>query len=125
MSTESRIAPTIMALLLVILVVVRSSDAAQRHTFILNGKSTEVPVIYVNSQPYVGLEALAKALNGSINSSGAKVALSLPTRPVNHTPPATEASATPVPTEAAPSSSGFSREFLSAGIEARRYAVKP
>jgi hypothetical protein len=120
MSAESRIAPTKIALFLIILGVVFSSDAAQRHTLILNGKSTEVPVIYMSSQPYVGLEALAKALNGSISSSGANVALSLPTGSVNHAPSATEAAATPTsaPTEAAPSSPGFSREFLSAGIEA-------
>ena len=67
------------ALLLITLVTVFSLNAAQRHTLIVNGSSTDIPVIYVNSQPYVGLEALAKVLQGWIDSSGPIVALSLPT----------------------------------------------
>jgi hypothetical protein len=120
MSAKSRIMATKITFLVVILVAVFSLDAAQRHTLILNGKSTEVPIIYMNSQPYVDLEALAKALNGSISSSGAMVALSLPTSSVSQAPSATDTFATPTParTEATPSSPGFSREFLSAGIEA-------
>lgn len=107
------------ALLLVILVGAFSLDAAQRHTLILNGSSTQVPVIYVNSQPYVGLEALAKVLQGSISSSGSMVALSLPTNsPVQAasptSPPVAAASA---PTQPVPSDPGFSHEFLNAGIE--------
>jgi hypothetical protein len=35
-----------------------------------------VPVIQVNGRPYVGLEALAKAVDGSLSSSGNMFALS-------------------------------------------------
>jgi hypothetical protein len=107
------------ALLLIILVAVFSLDAAQRHTLILNGSSTQVPVIYMNSQPYVGLEPLAKVLHGSISSSGSMVALSLPTNsPVQTVSPTSPPVATaPAPTEPDPSNSGFSHEFLNAGIE--------
>jgi len=110
---------TNVALLLVILAVVVSLRAAERHTLIINGQSTEVPVIFVSGHPYVGLEALANALNGSVSSSGAKVALNLPTSSANRAPSPTTASAAPVPapTQAAPSNPGFSREFLNVGIE--------
>jgi hypothetical protein len=107
------------SLLLFILAVGLSVGAAQRHTLIVNGRSTEVPVIYVNSHPYIGLEALANTLNGSVSSSGAKVALSLPTSSANYASSPTTASPAhqPVPVQPAPSTPGFSREFLSAGIE--------
>ena len=110
---------TNIALLLIILAVVVSLRAAERHTLIINGESTEVPVIFVSGHPYVGLEALANALNGSVSSSGAIVALSLPASSSNHAPSSTTPSAAPVsaPTQAAPSNPGFSREFLNAGIE--------
>jgi len=107
-------------LLLVVLVSVLSLRAADRHTLVLNGRSTEVPVIYVGGHPYVGLEALANALNGSVSSSGAVVALSLPASSPNHASstiasPAVEHTASqPAGPAADP---GFSREFLNAGIE--------
>jgi hypothetical protein len=110
---------TNVALLLIILAVVVSLRAAERHTLIINGESTEVPVIFVSGHPYVGLQALANALNGSVSSSGAVVALSLPAGSANRAPSPTTASAAPVPapTQAASSNPGFSREFLNAGIE--------
>jgi hypothetical protein len=86
---------------------------------IVNGRSTDVPVIFVKNHPYAGLEALANTLNGSVSSSGAKVALSLPTSSANYAPSPTTASPAPepVPAQPAPSTPGFSREFLNAGIE--------
>jgi hypothetical protein len=48
---------TNVALLLIILAVVVSLRAAERHTLIINGESTEVPVIFVSGHPYVGLQA--------------------------------------------------------------------
>jgi hypothetical protein len=88
---------TNVALLLIILAVVVSLRAADRHTLIINGESTEVPVIFVSGDPYVGLEALAHALNGSVSSSGAIVALSLPASSANPAPSPATASAAPVP----------------------------
>ena len=107
------------ALLLIILAVVVSLRAAERHTLIINGQSTDVPVIFVSGHPYVGLQALASALNGSVSSSGAMVALSLPASSANRVPSPTTTPAAPVPapTQAAPSNPVFSREFLNAGIE--------
>jgi hypothetical protein len=105
--------------LLVTLAVVVSLTAADRHTLILNGQFTEVPVIFVSDHPYVDLEALAHVLKGSVSSSGAMVALSLPDNSANQAPSSTGTLAVqvPSPTEAAPSNPGFSREFLNAGIE--------
>jgi len=105
---------------LVILVSAFYLRAAERHTLVLNGRSTEVPVIYVSGHPYVGLEALANALNGSISSSGAIVALSLPASSPNQAsstiaPPAVEHTQSQPAGPAA--DQGFSREFLNAGIE--------
>ncbi len=111
---------TNVALLLIILAVVVSLRAADRHTLIINGESTDVPVIYVSGHPYVGLEALANALNGSVSSSGAIVALSLPASSAKRAPSPATASAAPAPaaqTQAAASNQGFSTQFLNAGIE--------
>jgi len=107
------------ALLLVVFAVALSLSAAERHTLILNGQSTEVLVIFVGGHPYVDLEALANALHGSVSSSGAMVALSLPITSASQAPSPTASTAVlaPVPTQTAPSNPGFSREFLNAGIE--------
>jgi hypothetical protein len=110
---------TEVVLLLVVLAVVLSVSAAGRHTLIINGQSTEVPVIFVSGHPYVGLEALANALNGSVSSSGAVVALSLPVSSPDRVPSPTAAPTTSRSTaaEVAHYNTGFSREFLNAGIE--------
>ena len=106
------------ALLVIILAVVVSLRAAERHTLIISGESTDVPVIFVSGHPYVGLQALASALNGSVSSSGAMVALSLPASSANRVPSPTTTPAAPVPAPTqAPSNPVFSREFLNAGIE--------
>ena len=119
MIKKLRVPTTQLSLLFFILAVALSLGAAQRHTLIVNGRSTDVPVIYMNSLPYVGLEALAKTLNGSVSSSGATVALSLPPSSANCAPSPTTASTAPepVPAQPAPATPGFSREFLNAGIE--------
>ena len=111
---------TNVALLLIILAVVVSLRAADQRTLIINGESTGVPVIFVGDHPYVGLEALANALNGSVSSSGVMVALSLPASSANRAPSPPTAPAAPPPaaqTQAASSNQGFSKQFLNAGIE--------
>ena len=111
--------PTYVALLLTILVAVIALRAADRHVLIINGQSTDVPVIFVSGHPYVGVEDLAKALNGSVSSSGSVVALSLPVSSADRapSPAAVSAAPAPSPTQPAPSNPGFTREFLSAAIE--------
>jgi hypothetical protein len=121
MNKQTAITLSKVASLLIILLAVFSLSAAQtqKHTLIVNGASTQVPVIYINSQAYVGLEALAKVLQGSISSSGPMVALSLPTQPAvqavaSASPPVAPESAPTHPVATTPS---FSRDFLNAGIE--------
>jgi hypothetical protein len=108
------------AALLIAPVIVISQG--QKQTLIINGQSTQVPLIQVNGHPYVGLEALADALNGSLSSSDAMFALSFSTGSTNSASSATNrASAAAVPAAqtqaAAVSSQGFSKQFLDAGIE--------
>ena len=119
MIEKRSIRPTRVVLLLAILAAALSLSAAQRRTLILNGQSTEVLVIFVADHPFVDLEALAKALNGSVGSSGPMVALTLPVSSASPAPAPTTSSAAPapVPTQPVPSNPGFSREFLNAGIE--------
>jgi hypothetical protein len=119
MTKEPCVPRTRLSLLLFFLAAALSLGATERHTLIFNGESTDVPLISVNHHPYVGLEALAKTLKGSVSSSGARFALSLPTGSANSAPSATTASPAPEPVAAEPAipAPGFSREFLNAGIE--------
>lgn len=115
------VASCLFALLLIIPAVLFSQSSTQKHTLIINGQSTEVPMIQVHGHAYVGLEALADALKGSLSSSGKMIALSVPVGPANIVPAATVT--TPLPASAPESdqdtstSPGFSKAFLNAGIE--------
>ena len=109
------------ALLLILPPVLCSQSSSQKHKLIINGRSTEVPLIQVNGHAYVGLEALADALNGSLSSSGKMIALSVPIGPASNTPATTLTTSLPTPAPAPDQTSspnpGFSRDFLNAGIE--------
>jgi hypothetical protein len=109
------------ALLLILPAVLCAQSSSQKQTLIINGRSTDVPLIRVNGHAYVGLEALADALKGSLSSSGKMIALSVPLGSAGN-PPATTVTTslqTPAPPldQAASPSPGFSRDFLNAGIE--------
>jgi hypothetical protein len=108
-----------LALLLFLCALTISLNAAQRHTLIVNGRSTDVLVVYMNSLPYVDLQALAKSLGGSVSTSGVMVALSIPIGSENATPSARSVSPVPrsTPDRSAAAPAGFSKEFLNAGIE--------
>lgn len=93
-----------------------SQGASQKRTLIINGQSTQVPVIQVSGQSYVGLEALADAVHGSLSYSGRMVALSVPIGSATSIPSSTAAEA-PASAQNMPSNPGFSRGFLNAGIE--------
>lgn len=99
-----------------------SQERGEQRTLIINGQTTQVPVLQVNGQSYIGLEALASAVNGSLSYSGNMIALSVPIRSgnggaVSGTSSNAPATAPSVPTQAVPSSAGFSQGFLAAGIE--------
>jgi hypothetical protein len=108
------IASYLVAALLTAPVVALSQGTSQKRTLIINGQSTQVPVIQVNGQSFVGLEALADAVHGSLSYAGSMVALSVPVGSANSAPPTT----TSATSSQGPSSNvGFSRGFLNAGIE--------
>jgi hypothetical protein len=93
-----------------------SQDANQNRTLIIDGQSTQVQVIQLKGSSFVDLETLASAINGSLSSAGSQIAFSVPLSPATTAPTATAAKP---PSSAAPiSNPGFSRGFLSAGIEA-------
>ena len=71
------------ALLLVVSGIALAQDANQNRTLIVNGQSATVSVIQVNGRSYVDLEALARALNGSLSFSGNQIALSVSGSPAN------------------------------------------
>jgi hypothetical protein len=90
----------------------------EKRTLIINGQTTQVPVIQVHGRAYVGLEALADAVKGSLSYAGSAIALSVPDRSGGGSVNAarqTEPQPAPAPTE--PQNPGFSQAFLTAGIE--------
>lgn len=87
------------------------SLAAQENRYlIVNGQSSQVVVLQINGRSYADLEALARAVNGSLAFNGDQIALTLPS------------SATSPPSASSPDTSrtepGLSKAFLKAGIEA-------
>src|ERR1700745_1904631 len=92
---------------------VSSHGANHNRTLIINGQSTQVPVIQVNGRSYVDLEGLASRINGSLSFSGNRIALSLPVGPAA-TGSATTAAKPASPPTPAPNP-GFSKAFLNAG----------
>ena len=121
MSRKPSIVSRLAALLLILPAVLSSQSSSQKHTLIINGRSTEVPLIQVKGHAYVGLEALTDAFKGSLSSSGKMIALSVPIGSASCTPATTVTTLLPTPglapDQAASPSPGFSRDFLNAGIE--------
>jgi hypothetical protein len=111
------IASYLVAALLTAPVVVLSQGTSQKRTLIINGQSTQVPVIQVNGQSFVGLEALADAVHGSLSYAGSMVALSVPIGSANSAPPTTTSATSSLSSQGPSSNVGFSRGFLNAGIE--------
>lgn len=92
------------------IVTVVAVSQGQIQTLVVSGYSGSVPVTQMNGRNYVGVEALARAVNGSLSFSGNQMTLTLATSGANAPPTAVAASPAGSP--------GFSREFLQAGIEA-------
>lgn len=87
------------------------SPAAQENRYLtVNGQSSQVAVLQINGRSYADLEALARAVNGSLAFNGNQIALTLPLSPTS-----TSTGSSP---DAAPTDTGLSRPFLKAGIEA-------
>jgi hypothetical protein len=122
MRTRQSFAWLLAAPVLIACGIALAQDAKQNQTLIVNGQSANVPVIQVNGRSYVDLKALARALNGSLSSSGNMIALTLPSSPGNSNATAAntasvDASSAAAPAAAPASNPGFSQAFLTAGIE--------
>jgi hypothetical protein len=97
--------------------------AQGQQTLAVTGYSGSVPALQVSGRNYVEVEALARLINGALSFSGNKIVLTLPgsdgngsngNRSNGNAPAANAPAAAPSPA----ANSGFSREFLRAGIEA-------
>jgi hypothetical protein len=81
-----------------------SPTADENRYLTVNGQPSQVVVLQINGRSYAELEALARAVHGSIAFSGNQIALTL--------------SSSAVSPAASPTAPGLSRDFLKAGIEA-------
>jgi hypothetical protein len=81
----------------------------QSRTLIVNGQSGQVKVMAIDGRSYVDLESLAHIANGTLGFSGKQITLTLPSSAAG----TAFVAAPPSP----PANSGFSKEFLRAGIE--------
>ena len=80
----------------------------QTGTLVVSGYPGEVPVTQISGRTYVAVDELARLMNGSLGYHGSQVTLALPG---SANSPATVSSASK------PAGSGFSKDFLNAGIE--------
>jgi hypothetical protein len=117
MSARQTIAWLLLASFLIVSAAAVAQDANQNQnrTLVINGQSTQVPVIQVNGRSYVGLEALASVVNGSLSFAGSQIDLSIPLSSTMSAPAAAAVKPASAPTPA--SSPEFSKGFLNAGIE--------
>ena len=87
--------------------LVLSQAEQQSRTLIVDGQPGQMKVMEIDGRSYVDLESLARIANGTLGFSGKQITLTLP---VIRT---ASVAAPPSP----PANSGFSKEFLRAGIE--------
>jgi hypothetical protein len=82
----------------------------QSRTLVINGQSGQAEVVKIDGHSYVELEGLARITNGSLRFKANRILLNLPVST------ATAPASVPPPTPA--DDSGFSQDFMKAGIEA-------
>jgi hypothetical protein len=100
MSARQTIAWLLMASFLIVSAAAVAQDANQNRTLVITRQPTQVPVIQVNGRSYVGLEALASVVNGSVGFSGSQIALSMPLASTMSAPAAAGVNSAPAPTPA-------------------------
>jgi hypothetical protein len=103
---RTRFGPVFLSVVALSLPVLALTLAGQQNrTLIVTGHSGEAAVAEMGGHSYVEIEALARLTGGSLNFNGTQIILTLP------------GSAASASTSTQASSSGFSKEFLRAGIE--------
>lgn len=83
--------------------------APQNRTLVVTGHDGELPVVEIGGRSYVDIEALTRFANGSLSFRGNQIVLTLPT--------AAESTAQATLDTSQSVASGFSKEFLRAGLE--------
>ena len=82
--------------------------AQQSATFAVNGQQGSIDVFQYQGRNYIGIDGLARLLNGSVSYHGSQVVLTVPGL----------GSTTPSPASAPPDQTGLSKTYLTAAIEA-------
>lgn len=85
----------------------RSQAVQQSGTLIVSGQPGQAPLFQINRKSYVDVVALARLTNGSLSFKGSQTILTLPASSAPTASPASQ-----------PATSGFSKDFMKAGIEA-------
>ncbi len=104
-----------LALILVLPLLALSQAAKPSLMLNLNGQQSQVAVTQMNGHSYVEVTALARATNGTLSFQGNNMLLTLPGSGASTVP----AAAVPTTdTSVPPANTGFSKDFMRAGIEA-------
>lgn len=94
---------------LLLSMVVLALAAPSNRTLILSGHSGEIPVIDLKGRSYIEIEAFTRLAGGSLRFKGSQIELTLPS--------SADAQATASPVPAHDGTTGFSKDFVKAGIE--------
>ncbi len=105
MGPRSRAAQLAIVVSLVIPAFLLVEAAQKSRTLVINGHPGEVAVIEREGHAYVEIETLARTMNGSLSFNGNQIILTLP------------GAGALAPAIAQPSPSGFTKDFIRAGIE--------
>jgi hypothetical protein len=111
MRTKAKNIWWMLATLLTLPVLTLTLIAQQSNSLVVSGQQGEAKVIQVQGHNYVEVEGLARITNGSVSFNGHRIVLTLPGSGGDNSAP--EAAAPPP--QSAP---GFSKDFVTAGIEA-------
>ena len=86
-----------------------SQAVQQSGVLIVSGQPGQARVVQINGKSYVDIEALARITNGSLSFGGNQITLTLPSSAAIAATPASASQS---------ANSGFSKDFMRAGIEA-------
>jgi hypothetical protein len=111
MRTRTLNALLALPILLALVALAFAQSAALPQTLVVNGQSGQASVVQMNGRSYVDVDSLARIANGSVAYKSNQITLTLPSSGANSAP----ANGTSAPNPA--SNPGFSKGFLTAGIE--------
>jgi hypothetical protein len=111
MPSKTLYASLALPILLALPAIAFAQSAAQPQTLVVNGQSGQASVVQMNGHSYVDVDSLARIANGSVAYKSNQITLTLPTSGSS----TSAAAAAPAPNPAA--NPGFSKPFLTAGIE--------